>query len=97
MPDPRELRVGDRVRFVGLPDEWSEPGYQVHDESVALIRTLIERGRSSRVCKITEDGYPWIEVRVRCQDGALEHHSWGIYDSTGWVRVVPRARRVATP
>jgi len=87
MPDPRQLRVGDRVRFVRLPDEWSRPNYWVHDESVEFMMVLIERGRSSRVCKVDEDGYPWIEARVRKSDGAIDYHSWGIYEATGWVRV----------
>ena len=29
MPDPKSLRVGDRVRFVSLPEEWDDPGYVV--------------------------------------------------------------------
>ena len=87
MPDPRKLRIGDRVRFIRLPDEWNEPGYQVHEESVEFMTALMKRRRSSRVCKIEEDGYPWIDARLRDEGGAIECHSWGIYEATGWVRV----------
>ncbi|MHC4516665.1 MAG: hypothetical protein ACYS5W_23645 [Planctomycetota bacterium] len=90
MPDPKSLRVDDRVRFVALPDEWRKPGYTVDPESVELMETLIARRRSCRVSGIAEDGYPWIEARVRDADGQMIHHSWGIYESTGWIRVRKR-------
>lgn len=25
MPDPKTLKVGDKVKFVALPEEWSAP------------------------------------------------------------------------
>lgn len=87
MPDPRLLRVNDRVRFVGLPEEWAEPGHRVHDESLELMNALIARGRPARVGRIGDDGFPWIDVRIRRRDGTVAHHSWGIYETTGWVRV----------
>ena len=43
MPDPKTLEVGDRVRFIVLPDEWSLPGYFVHPESRAFMRKMIDR------------------------------------------------------
>ncbi|MEM6673929.1 MAG: hypothetical protein AAF726_13880 [Planctomycetota bacterium] len=89
MPDPRELKVGDRVRFVSLPDEWSEPGYHVDPESVALMRALIERGRPARVASIV-DGFPSIEARLRNAAGTLDHHSWMIQESSGWRHHPPR-------
>ncbi len=91
MPDPRELRIDDRIRFVGLPDEWDDPSYEVHEDSIELVRALIERGRPSRVCRITDDGYPWIDTRLRKRDGTIEYHSLGLYESTGWIRVSRRA------
>ena len=54
------------------------------------MELLISRRRSCRVAGIGEDGYPWIEVRVRLEDGTIEHHSWGIYESTGWRKVERR-------
>jgi hypothetical protein len=29
MPDPTTLKVGDRIRFIAVPDEWSRKGYTV--------------------------------------------------------------------
>ena len=90
MPDPLQLRVGDRVRFVSLPEEWNAPEFQVHAESAAFMKRLIARGRSSRVYRLDEDGLPWIEARLTGDDGAIEYHDWGIRETTGWKRVVPR-------
>ncbi|MEZ6194515.1 MAG: hypothetical protein R3F20_02140 [Planctomycetota bacterium] len=90
MPDPSPLNVGDRVRFVSLPEEWSTPGYSVHPSSRAFMRTLVARGRSSRIAGINEFGQPWIRARLRRRDGRIEYHQWEITEATGWVRVVPR-------
>ena len=89
MPDPRQLKVGDRVRFVSLPEAWQHPKYRVDSESRELIELLIARRRPCRISRITEDGYPWIDARVRRPDGTIAYHSWGIYESTGWRLVRP--------
>ena len=28
MPDPKTLKVGDKIRFVSTPDEWNDPSSQ---------------------------------------------------------------------
>jgi hypothetical protein len=93
MPDPRTLRVGQRVRFVAFPDEWRARGWSVPTGSKALMRTLITRGRPCRVAHIDEDGYPWIDARTRRAGGRLVYHRWRIAEATGWVRVRRRTLR----
>jgi hypothetical protein len=88
MPDPHFLKVGDLVRFVALPDEWSRPDYSVHRESVAFMKVLIKRSWPSRKARIDEYGSPWVEVRIS-QHGKLDYHSWAILESTDW-RLVKR-------
>ena len=83
MPDPSQLNVGDRVRFVSLPEEWSRPGYQVATESVAFMTALIDRRRPCRVARIV-DGFPCIDARIRDSEGDLVYHSWTITESSGW-------------
>ncbi len=90
MPNPKKLQIGDRIRFVTLPDEWDDPKFHVHDDTIELVTALVERGRSSRVCEIADDGYPWIKARLRQGDGTIVYHSLGIYEATGWVRVARR-------
>lgn len=90
MPDPKRLKVGDRVRFVCLPDEWDDPLQTVPPESVEFMKAMIARNGASRVCEVDEYGTPWICARIR-RGGKVEHHSWGILEKTGWRKVQPRA------
>ncbi len=83
MPDPKKLKVGDEVRFVALPDEWNAPGNYCHPETMAFMKAMIARRWPSRVCRIDEDGYPWIEARMR-SGARIMHHGWMIYESSGW-------------
>ena len=83
MPDPKTLKVGDRVKFVSLPEEWKTPGYLLPAEDAAFMKAMVARTWPSRVYKIEEDGAPWIAARMK-QRGIMHHHSWGIYEETGW-------------
>ena len=93
MPDPLSLKVNDLVRFTSLPSEWSEPEYRISQMSVRFMKKLIRRTWPSRICRIDESGYPWIEARI-LERGKLVYHSWMITESTGWRLVV---RRQNTP
>ena len=93
MPDPADLEVGDRIRFVALPDEWTAPGFSVHEESVEFMRTLVARRHSSRVARIDDRGTRWIEARTRDGEGRTHWHEWDVRERTGWVKVVPRDSR----
>lgn len=89
MPDPGSLKVGDLVRFIALPDEWSRPDFKTPRDSVAFMKVMIKRKGPSRIWMIDEFGCPWIRARIY-RRGKLEAHSWAIFESTGWRRVVPR-------
>lgn len=94
MPDPRSLRVGDLVRFVAFPEEWSRKGWTAPSASVSLMRRLIRRTSPSRIAEIDGAGLPCVHVRIR-QRSRTTHHSWLIAETTGWRRVrrrVPSAR-----
>ena len=90
MPDPKKLKVGDKVKFVSLPDEWRHPQAMVLKESVAFMKVMISRNWPSRVYKIDEYGVPWIKARLR-RRGKPEHHWWAIVEKTGWRLVRKRA------
>ncbi len=83
MPDPKKLKVGDRIRFVSLPDEWQDPAFTVHEDNIEFMKTMIRRRWPSRVCRIDEWGTPWIDARIR-NEGESVCHSWGISEETGW-------------
>lgn len=85
--DWKTLRIGDRIRFVGLPSEFSKPGYHVAPETIRIYRMLVN-GKPVRVDDIDEYGAPWISTKTRECDGVHEH-SLRI-DHDGWVRVRSR-------
>jgi len=89
MPDPKKFKVGDRVQFVCLPDEWNDPMRPAPSESVQFMEAMVARTWSSRVYEIDEYGTPWIYARIR-RNGEVEHHYWGIFEETGWRKVQPR-------
>ena len=91
--DWRRLRVGDRIRFVSMPTEFSRPGYFVHPETLRVYRRLIERRRPVRVAFLDDwddSKAPWIRCQFRRKDGRIEYHSLMI-NHDGWVRVKSRA------
>ncbi|HRP62361.1 MAG TPA: hypothetical protein PK400_03630 [Phycisphaerales bacterium] len=89
MPDPRELKPGDRVRFIAIPEEWSQPNVTVPEESHAFMKEMIKRRFSSRVDRIDEYGHPWIEAKIKVGE-QIEWHSWAITELTGWRKVKKR-------
>jgi len=88
--DWKKLRVGDRVRFVSMPTEFSRPGYYVHRDTLRVYRRLIQRRRAVRVVYLDDWKLPWIRCQFRCKDGRIEYHSLAI-NHDGWDRVRPRA------
>ena len=89
MPDPHSLKVGDRIRFVSIPEEWNEPGREPTRESMRFMKHMLKRKSLSRVYEIDEYGQPWISARLRI-NGKVEHHRWAIMESTGWRKVRKR-------
>ena len=86
MLDPRTLKVGDKIRFISMPDEWAELECHIPRESRRLMEHMLLRRFPSRVCQIDEHGWAGIAVRLRI-DGKIEHHSWAIREKTGWRKV----------
>ena len=84
--DWRNLRVGDRIRIVRMPSDFSKPGYYVHPSTRRLYKKLIARRRSVRVYEIDEYGGPWISCRFRDRNGDWEYHALCV-DDDSWVRV----------
>jgi hypothetical protein len=87
----RELRVGDRVRFVRMPTGVDAPGYTFHRDTRRFYQRLIDRRRSSRVYKIDEWGLPWIRCRFRRKNGSWDYH-WLAINDESWVRVTRRTQ-----
>lgn len=92
--DWRKLRVGDRIRFIHVPNDFATAdGYLLHRDTLRLYRRLIARRRSVRVAYLSEWGdskAPWIRCQFRRKDGRIEYHSLAVTESDGWVKVRPR-------
>src|SRR5580704_11884257 len=89
MPDPKSLKVGDRVRFVSIPPEWSAPGYVVPREDMIFMKRMIKRSWPSRVYERDYLGYPWIRAVMRHGKKKV-FHFWMIADIDGWRKVDSR-------
>jgi len=89
MPDPRTLKVGDKIRFISIPAEWASPTWKVPKESRRFMQHMLTRRFPSRVYEIDEHGFPWIAARLQIK-GKIEHHTWAIKESTGWRKVHKR-------
>ncbi len=85
----KELRVGDRIRIVGMPWDADAPGYFFASETRRLFKKLIARGRPLRVFEIDEYGLQWVACRFHRRDGSWEHHRLAVNDDS-WVRVKSR-------
>ena len=94
MPEPQSLKVGDRVRFVSLPEEWKQAGYSTPKMSVTFMKRMLKRATPVRVKMIDKFGTPWIEA-VTIERGRRNYHFWAITENTGWRKVMPRKPRIA--
>jgi hypothetical protein len=94
MPNPQTLKIGDRVRFISIPEEWNQPGYGIHRESISFMKRMIKRTSPLRVTVIDEFGTPWVSA-ITIERGKRNYHRWAITEETGWRMVVPRKKRDA--
>ena len=81
-----QLKVGDRVRILGVPGE-GRTGYYIHRDTVRVYRKILERKRPVRICCVDEFG-PWYHCRLRGRDGRLELH-WLLVtdDDRNWIKM----------
>ncbi|MBL8852116.1 MAG: hypothetical protein JNG89_20755 [Planctomycetaceae bacterium] len=89
MPDPQTLKVGDRIRFTELPEEWSRKDSTTPADTIRFMKKMIRRSNPSRGCEIDEYGQPWIHA-FTVERGRRQFHSYAIFELTGWRRVIKR-------
>ena len=85
MPNPDNLKVGDKVMFTGLPEVW-EGSTGVSTEDVEFMKKVAALGGVYSVYEIDEYGCPWVEIVLPTENG-VEEHTWGIFENSGWVKV----------
>jgi hypothetical protein len=90
---PSDLKVGDRIRIIGIPGE-GVPGYFLHRDTRLAYQKLIARGRSVRIARIGEDGLAWYSFRFPMKDGRWDWHEMAVCDSdNNWVKVKPHHKK----
>jgi hypothetical protein len=90
---PADLKVGDRIRIVGMPGE-GVPNYYLHRDTKQVFKKLIARRRSVRIAEIDEYGSPWYTCRFRTRSGRWELHYLAVLElDNNWVRVKPRHKK----
>jgi hypothetical protein len=88
---PSELKVGDRIRIVGLP-RIDAPGY-IGRDTKRVLKKLIARRRPVVIDEIDEHA-PWYSCRFRMKNGKLEDHSMAVCaGDDNWVLVKPRGKK----
>lgn len=89
---PSDLKVGDRIRIIGIPGE-GIPGYWLHPDTERVFKKLTARGTPVRIGRIDEYGSPWYACRFRMKNGRWESHYLGVFDNdNNWVLVKRRQR-----
>jgi hypothetical protein len=92
---PGDLKVGDRIRIIGIPGE-GVPGYFIHADTKYVFRKLVARGTPVRIYEIDAYGTPWYQCRFRIKNGKMETHWLAVCPGeTNWKMVKRRNRPVA--
>ena len=84
MPDPKLLKIGDKIKFISVPLEWNYPDYRVFPESKEFMDDLINQGEIVVINRIDEYNNPWFEV-VIVRGNSKGENSWAVFESSGWV------------
>ena len=86
LPNPERLKIGDIIIFKSRPKEWLAKGYCIQGDDIGFMDLLIRRKRKCTVKYFDEFKTPWLEIILRI-NGIKERHSWGIFETSGWVKM----------
>ncbi|TWT73475.1 hypothetical protein Pla123a_38110 [Posidoniimonas polymericola] len=94
MPDPKSLRIGDRIRILRVPQcdlkqrerELSE-NTELAGWTADTIERIIEQTPVVSVSRIDEDGSVWYDTSIVGRDGCEEQHSLIVYEDDTWERL----------
>lgn len=93
MPDRSQLRVGDRIRLLSVPQcdldqrrRAIEVGDDVSDSTASTIERIMAASQFVTIERIDKFGATWFEVQLEEHDG-IHYHSLTILDNESWERV----------
>jgi hypothetical protein len=91
LPDPKVLRVGDRIRILRVPDadlRQRENEIASNAEMAGWTADTIERVILQtpvvRISRVDEDGCVWYDTTITGPEGREEEHSLILYDDDTW-------------
>ncbi|MHB0955148.1 MAG: hypothetical protein ACYC0X_02095 [Pirellulaceae bacterium] len=99
MPDPKTLRVGDRIRILRVPDadlrqreNEIADGVEMAGWTADSIERIIAQLPIVRIWQIDEYGCVWYEASIVGPDGTKEEHTLIVYDDDTWEPVSDEGR-----
>ena len=84
MPDPKSLRIGDRIRVLSVPKrdlQDLEAGQTHLRDTVEVLTWMV--GKEYEISMIDEYGHPWVEIHDFPSENA--EHSMAILDTESWI------------
>ena len=93
MPDPKTLRIGDRIRILRVPQNDLQQRERELAEKTEIagwtadsIERIITQTPVVSISRIDEDGCVWYDASIIGPDGQEEEHSLIVYDDDTWDR-----------
>ena len=91
MPDHTQLKIGDRIRLLRVPQGDLEQrerelrnGAQDAGYTADTIERIIAQDPVVTISSIDEYGLPWFQYDLKSATGDIEHHSLAIMDDDSW-------------
>ena len=91
MPDPKTLRVGDRIRILRVPESDLRQreneiatGSEMAGWTAGSIERIIAQSPVVRISQIDDDGCVWYDASIVGPDGTEEEHYLIVYDDDSW-------------
>jgi hypothetical protein len=91
MPDPHDLRIGDRIRCVRIPTgdlvdlrKRQRCGVPWAHDTVRILQRLADRRQVVAIDDVDEYGTPWFSYAFRNKTGRWEYHRLAVMDASSW-------------
>lgn len=91
MPDPKTLKIGDRIRILSVPQNDLQQRERELAENTEMpgwtadsIERIIEQSPVVSISRIDEYGCVWYDVAIIGPDGQEEEHSLIVYEDGTW-------------
>lgn len=92
----KDLKIGDEIRIIALPEGSDNPNYTMDKGTKSCYKKLIERNRPVRIFEIDEHGQPWYEFRLKNKrlKPSYDYHFMAIFEKdNNWVKVKKRKKK----